>query len=188
MPRNPALKKDAKKKKKKSALRELIETVVWALAIALLVRYFLFEGFYIPSGSMQPTLMPGERVLVAKFMYRFTEPQRGDIVVFRYPVDHRKNLIKRIAGLPEERVRIDGGTVYADDEPLEGDIFEETYFYDIGYYGQGERTVPENQYFVLGDNSQNSDDSRFWGYVPRENILGRAFLIYWPPHQIRTLR
>ncbi|HSV31310.1 MAG TPA: signal peptidase I [Atribacteraceae bacterium] len=181
------MKKDAKTKKK-SALRELIETIVWALAIALLVRHFLIEGFYIPSGSMQPTLLPGERVLVAKLPYRFLEPQRGEIVVFRYPIDSRKNLIKRIAGMPNERIRIGGGRVYADDVPLEGGFFNETYYFDIGFYGQGEQLIPDRSYFTLGDNSQNSDDSRFWGFVPRGKIIGRAFLVYWPPHRIRILR
>lgn len=169
-------------------MRELIETVVWALAIALFVRYFLFEGYFIPSGSMQPTLVPGERVLVSKFYYWFSEPQRGDIIVFRYPIDRRKNLIKRIAGLPNERMRIEGGDVFVDDDPLENGIFDETYYYDIGFYGQGERIVPDQSYYVLGDNSQNSDDSRFWGYVPGDNVVGRAFLIYWPPQNIRILR
>lgn len=185
MPRSHASKKNAKPKK--SALRELLETVLWALAIALLIRYFVIEGYYIPSTSMEPTLVPGERVLVAKFLYRFTDPQRGDVVVFRYPIDRRKNLIKRIVGLPGEQVKIAEGKVFINGEPLTGDLFRRTY-YDVGYYGQGERVIPEGYYFVLGDNSENSDDSRFWGYVPRQNILGRAFLVYWPPHRVRILR
>ncbi len=186
MPKNLALKRDAKAQKK-SALREIIETVVWALVIALLVRHFVIEGYYIPSSSMAPTLVPGERVLVAKFIYRFTEPSRGDIVVFRYPIDKRRNLIKRVIGLPGEHIEIKDGKVFVNSEPLEGDLFNRTY-YEAGYYGEGEHIVPENSYFVLGDNSRNSDDSRFWGYVPRKNILGKAFLVYWPPQKIRILR
>ncbi|MDK2897253.1 MAG: signal peptidase [Candidatus Atribacteria bacterium] len=179
--------KAAEPPRKKSALRELVETVVWALIIALLIRYFVVEGYYIPSGSMKPTLVPGERVLVAKFIYRFTEPTRGDIVVFKYPIDNRKNLIKRIVGLPGEEVEIKDGQVFINGEPLAGEQFARTY-YDVGYYGTEKRVIPEGHYFVLGDNSENSDDSRFWGYVPREKILGKAFLVYWPPAQIRILK
>ncbi len=187
MPKSHALKRSEKpKSRKKSALQELIETVLWALVIALLVRYFIIEGYYIPSTSMEPTLVPGERVLVAKFLYRFTEPRRGDIVVFRYPIDNRKNLIKRVVGLPGERIKIADGKVFINGEPLTGELFHRTY-YSAGYYGQGERVIPEGHYFVLGDNSANSDDSRYWGYVPRKNILGRAFLVYWPPHRVRIL-
>lgn len=176
-----------KETKKKSPLREAIETIVWSLVIALLIIYFVVQSFYIPSSSMEPTLVPGERVLVAKFYYRITEPQRGDIIVFRYPIDNRKNLIKRVIGLPGEKIKISNGMIYVNGEPLQGDKFSRTY-YDYGFYGEGEKTVPEDSYFVLGDNSLNSDDSRFWGYVPRKNILGRAFLIYWPLTHITILK
>jgi len=186
VPKSPELSKNAKSKKK-SALREIIETVIWALLIAMVVRYFLVEGFYIPSSSMVPTLVPGERVLVAKFCYRFTQPQRGDVIVFRYPMDKKKNLIKRVVGLPGEIIRIENGMIYVNGVQIKGDKFGRTY-YDVGFYGEGEHVVPDDSYFVLGDNSRNSDDSRFWGYVPRKNILGRAFLIYWPPLSIQVLR
>jgi len=185
--RSEKLKEENGEPKKKSVWRELIETILWALVIALLIRYFVIEGYYIPSGSMEPTLVPGERVLVAKFIYHFTEPQRGDIIVFRYPLDSRKNLIKRIVALPGETIKIENGLVYINGVPLEGELFARPY-YDAGYYGQGEKVIPEDSYFVLGDNSSNSDDSRFWGYVPRKNILGRAFLVYWPPQRIKILR
>ncbi|MCX6089426.1 MAG: signal peptidase I [Candidatus Atribacteria bacterium] len=168
-------------------MREIIETLVWSIVIALLIITFVIQSFYIPSSSMEPTLIPGERVLVAKFYYRFTDPQRGDIIVFRYPIDDRKNLIKRIIGLPGDRIKIENGMVTVNDNPLQGEKFGRTY-YDMGFYGQGEHTVPDGSYFVLGDNSQNSDDSRFWGYVPRKNILGRAFVIYWPLPQISVIR
>lgn len=176
-----------KEAKKKSPLREAIETIVWSLVIALLIIHFVVQSFYIPSSSMEPTLVPGERVLVAKFYYRLTEPQRGDIIVFRYPIDDRKNLIKRVIGLPGEKIKISNGMIYVNGEPLQGDKYVRTY-YDYGFYGEGEKTVPEDSYFVLGDNSINSDDSRFWGYVPRKNILGRAFLIYWPLTHITILK
>ncbi|MCX6089342.1 MAG: signal peptidase I [Candidatus Atribacteria bacterium] len=163
---------------------ELVQTVIWAVVIALLVRSFLVEGFYIPSGSMKPTLVPGERVLVAKFYYRITEPQRGDEVVFRFK---HKKLIKRIAGLPGDRMKIENGMIFVNGSPLQEERFHRTY-YGVGAYGQGENTVPEGSYFVLGDNSQNSDDSRFWGYVPRSSLLGKAFLIYWPPLSAGIIR
>ena len=173
--------------KKKSPLREAIETIVWYLVIALLIIHFVVQSFYIPSSSMEPTLVPGERVLVAKFYYRLTEPQSGDIIVFRYPIDDRKNLIKRVIGLPGEKIKISNGMIYVNGEPLQGDKYVRTY-YDYGFYGEGEKTAPEDSYFVLGDNSINSDDSRFWGYVPRKNVLGRAFLIYWPLTHITILK
>lgn len=176
-----------KEAKKKSPLREAIETIVWSLVIALLIIHFVVQSFYIPSSSMEPTLVPGERVLVAKFYYRLTEPQRGDIIVFRYPIDDRKNLIKRVIGLLGEKIKISNGMIYVNGEPLQGDKYVRTY-YDYGFYGEGEKTVPEDSYFVLGDNSINSDDSRFWGYVPRKNVLGRAFLIYWPLTHITILK
>jgi signal peptidase I len=90
-------------------------------------------------------------------------------------------------GLPGETIKIENGLVYINGVPLEGELFARPY-YDAGYYGQGEKVIPEDSYFVLGDNSSNSDDSRFWGYVPRKNILGRAFLVYWPPQRIKILR
>ena len=176
-----------KEAKKKSPLREAIETIVWSLVIALLIIHFVVQSFYIPSSSMEPTLVPGERVLLAKFYYRLTEPQRGDIIVFRYPIDDRKNLIKRVIGLSGEKIKISNGMIYVNGEPLQGDKYVRTY-YDYGFYGEGEKTVPEDSYFVLGDNSINSDDSRFWGYVPRKNVLGRAFLIYWPLTHITILK
>jgi len=168
-------------------LREIAETVVWAFLVAFIIRYFVIEGYYIPSSSMAPTLVPGNRVLVTKFYYRFYRPQHGDIIVFRYPSNKKKNLIKRVMALPGETIRIENGLVYINGVPLQGDRFNRVYF-NTGYYGKGEQAVPENSYFVLGDNSRNSDDSRFWGYVPLKNILGRAFLVYWPPRSIRVLR
>ncbi|MBP8932965.1 MAG: signal peptidase I [Candidatus Atribacteria bacterium] len=168
-------------------MREIAETVVWAFLVAFIIRYFVIEGYYIPSSSMAPTLVPGNRVLVAKFYYRFYRPQHGDIIVFRYPSNKKKNLIKRVMALPGETIRIENGLVYINGVPLQGDRFNRVYF-NTGYYGKGEQAVPENSYFVLGDNSRNSDDSRFWGYVPLKNILGRAFLVYWPPRSIRVLR
>jgi len=168
-------------------LREIVETVAWALLIAFVVRYFIVEGYYIPSSSMEPTLKPGNRVFVAKFYYRIYRPQRGDIIVFRYPTNRKKNLIKRVVALPGETIRIENGLIYIDGIPLQGDQFNREYF-NVGNYGREEQVIPENSYFVLGDNSHNSDDSRFWGYVPFKNILGRAFLVYWPPRSIQILR
>jgi signal peptidase I len=168
-------------------LREIIETVAWALLIAFVIRYFVVEGYYIPSRSMEPTLKPGNRVLVAKFYYRLYHPQRGDIIVFRYPFNKKKNLIKRVIALPGETVRIENGLLYINGVLLQGDQFNREYL-NVGNYGRGEEVIPENSFFVLGDNSRNSDDSRFWGYVPFNNILGRAFLIYWPLRSIQILR
>lgn len=186
VPKNQELRKNARGNSI-NVLREIVETVFWALLIAFIVRYFVVEGYYIPSSSIKPTLIPGNRVLVAKFYYRFYRPHRGDIIVFRFPSNRKKNLIKRVIALPGETVRIENGLVHIDGIPLQGDQFNREYF-NVGNYGREEQVIPENSYFVLGDNSHNSDDSRFWGYVPFKNILGRAFLVYWPPRSIQILR
>ena len=98
--------------------RETLETVVWALVLALILRAFVVQAFWIPSGSMVPTLLPGDRVLVAKFWYHFTDPKRGQIAVFRYPVDPRRDFVKRVIGLPGEMVEIRDGQVYINEEPI----------------------------------------------------------------------
>ncbi len=155
--------------------RELIETLIWALILALILRTFVVQAFWIPSGSMIPTLMPGDRVLVAKFWYHFTEPKRGQIVVFKYPLDPTRDFVKRLIALPGDTVEIKNGVVYIDDVPL-----EEPYVKNRDFFSMEKITVPNGQYFVMGDNRPNSQDSRFWGFVPKNYLLGPAFFRYWP--------
>ena len=155
--------------------RELIETLIWALILALILRTFVVQAFWIPSGSMIPTLMPGDRVLVAKFWYHFTEPKRGQIVVFKYPLDPTRDFVKRLIALPGDAVEIKNGVVYIDDVPL-----EEPYVKNRDFFSMEKITVPNGQYFVMGDNRPNSQDSRFWGFVPKSYMRGPAFFRFWP--------
>ena len=144
--------------------RETIETVFWALVLALVLRTFVIQAFWIPSGSMIPTLEVGDRVLVLKFWYAMpkVEPKRGQIAVFKYPVDPRRDFVKRIIGLPGDKVEIRNGTVYVNDK----EVFE-PYVKNKDTFDMPPQTVPEKSYFCLGDNRPNSQDGRFWGYVPR---------------------
>lgn len=163
--------------------RETLETILWALVIALILRTFVVQAFWIPSRSMVPTLLINDRVLVAKFWYHFQEPQRGQIFVFKYPVDPKRDFVKRIIGLPGETVEIRNGTVYINDEALAEDYVE---FPDS--YTMEPVKVPEDNYFAMGDNRPNSADSRFWGFVPKEYVKGPVFLRYWPLNRMGMVK
>ncbi|HRW88177.1 MAG TPA: signal peptidase I, partial [Thermovirgaceae bacterium] len=145
----------------KSWWREMIETVLWALVLALVLRALVIQAFWIPSGSMIPALLPRDRVLVAKFWYSFAEPKRGQIIVFKYPVDPKRDFVKRLVALPGETVEIIDGQVVIDGTPL-----EEPYVKNHDTLSFGPVTVPEGHYLMLGDNRPNSQDGRFWGFVP----------------------
>jgi signal peptidase I len=182
--------------KRKSTLREYAEAAAIAILLALFIRTFLVQAFKIPSGSMEPTLLVGDHILVNKFIYgikipylRSTiipikEPKRGDIIVFIYPVDKSKDFIKRVIGLPGEKIEIMDRKIH-----INGRSYDDTYGF---YSNQREKTgnpgskdrfgpaiVPKNHFFVMGDNRDHSYDSRFWGFVPSESIKGKAFIIYW---------
>jgi len=163
--------------------RETIETVLWALVIALLLRTFVVQAFWIPSRSMVPTLQINDRVLVAKFWYHFQEPKRGQIFVFKYPVDPNRDFVKRIIGLPGETIEIRDGTVFVDQSPVVEDYVE---FPDA--YSMDPVKIPEGNFFAMGDNRPNSADSRFWGFVPEDNIKGPVFFRYWPLNRIGTVK
>lgn len=163
--------------------KELVETLIWALVLALVLRTFVVQAFWIPSGSMIPTLMPGDRVLVAKFWYHFTEPKRGQVVVFKYPMDPTRDFVKRLIALPGETIEIKNGVVYINDSPL-----EEPYVKNRDFLSMEKVTVPRGQYFMMGDNRPNSQDSRFWGFVPKNYLLGPAFFRYWPLSRIGVLK
>ena len=175
----------------RSALRENVESLVWAAAIALVIRTFIMAPFKIPSGSMRPTLMEGDRILVNKFVYRFREPQRGEVVVFKYPDNTKRPFIKRLAAIHGDTVEIRDGQVVVNGQALDGTgIFSHNVYYNQGPYGQEKQaiTVPQDSFFVLGDNSASSHDSRFWGFVPRPLLIGRAMVIFWPVMRWRLLR
>jgi signal peptidase I len=160
----------------RTAIVETLDACLFAALLSLVIITFVVQAFYIPSGSMEPTLMVDDRILVAKFMYRFEPVHRGDVIVFRYPLNPQRDFVKRVIGLPGDRVQLKDGVVH-----LDGTVLSEkgyTIKPDFGNYGPV--TVPASQYFVLGDNRNNSEDSRFFGYVPRGNVIGKAIFIYWP--------
>ncbi|MDR3353973.1 MAG: signal peptidase I [Synergistaceae bacterium] len=164
--------------------REVIETVLYALVLALVLRTFVIQAFWIPSGSMIPSLEPGDRVLVLKFWYHLpkVEPKRGQIIVFKYPVDPDRDFVKRLIGLPGDTVEIQGGRVF-----INGREIAEPYVQHPDNFKMEPKIVPENSYFCLGDNRANSQDSRFWGFVKGDFVRGPAVFRYWPPSRIGVL-
>lgn len=188
--------------RKKTIVREWVESIIVAFILAMVIRTFVIQAFKIPTGSMRPTLLEGDLILVNKFIYGAKAPFtnlrlpairqliRGDVIVFIYPEDRKKDFIKRLVGLPGETIEIKNGTIYIDDKPLLDPLFSQRYYYNRGdSAGEGQKlVVPKDNFFVLGDNSASSRDSRYWGFVPKENILGKAILIYWPPRRIRIIK
>jgi signal peptidase I len=164
------------KPRARSALRELVETLLFTLLIYVLVRSFLFENYRVVGQSMVPTLENDQFLVVNKLGYRLHTPQRGDIIVFRDPRNPDRKLIKRVIGLPGETLEIQEGQVFIDREQL-----EEPYIQNLGRYSQAATPIPDGNYYVLGDNRNNSSDSHNWGTLVREKIVGEAWLTYWPP-------
>lgn len=159
---------------------DIIETIVLAVvlyfginAISARVRV---DGF-----SMNPTLQNGEYVLVSRLAYKLDIPQRGDIIVFSFPVDQSQDLIKRVIGLPGETVSVQQNNVLINGIPL-----EEPYIAQAPVYS-GQWTIPDGQLFVLGDNRNDSKDSHQWGLLPIENVIGKAMIIYWPPPEWKLI-
>ena len=178
-------------KRSVSPWRENLESLLWAVALALAIRTFIMAPFKIPSGSMRPTLIEGDRILVNKFLYRFRSPARGDIIVFRYPDEPRRPFIKRLAAMGGDTVELREGRVFVNGQSLDGKgIFRVNHYYSQGPYGQERQViqVPPDSFYVLGDNSSSSHDSRFWGFVPRRLLIGKAMCIFWPFTRLRLLR
>jgi signal peptidase I len=183
-------------KKKKSVVREYAEAIVIALILALFIRTFVVQAFKIPSGSMLPTLQIGDHILVNKFIYGiknpFTgkdwvslgEPRGKDIIVFKYPENPSQDFIKRVVAVAGDRVEIKNKKVFINDKALnfEGPINLDSRIIagkNPPRDNFGPITVPKNSLFVLGDNRDNSHDSRFWGFVDLKDVKGKAFIIYW---------
>jgi signal peptidase I len=181
---------------KKSLLREYIEAIIIALVLALFIRGFVVQAFKIPSGSMIPTLLVGDHILVSKFIYGirnpFTgsvlvpvkEPERFDIVVFKYPINPDQDFIKRIIGLPGDQIEVIDKKVYVNGKLLQDDhgVNNSDLVLARGASARdnfGPVTVPPQSLFVMGDNRDNSHDSRFWGFVDFKNLKGKAFILYW---------
>jgi signal peptidase I len=184
---------------KKSVLREYAESLLIAFVLALFVRTFVFQAFKIPTGSMEPNLLVGDHLIVNKMIFaptvsgaeRALRPgraiRRGDVVVFKYPEDPERDFIKRVIGLPGDRVEVRQKRVYVNEQ-----LLQEPYAHYAGgppgtgpgrsddvRDAYGPVTVPDGQYFVMGDNRDNSQDSRFWGYLPQHYIKGQALFIYF---------
>ncbi|KJR41259.1 signal peptidase I [Candidatus Magnetoovum chiemensis] len=182
-------------KSKKTVTREYVEAIVTALILALIIRSFVIQAFKIPSGSMIPTLLIGDHLLVNKFIYGieipftnkkilpFRNPERGDVVVFKYPEDTKRDFIKRVIGVGGDTIEIKNQALYVNNK-----LMSEPYIQHIDNSplkglaprdNLGPIIVPENKLFVMGDNRDHSHDSRFWGFVDLSLVRGEALIIYW---------
>ena len=187
---------------KKSTLREYFESIVIAVILALFIRTFVVQAFKIPTGSMEETLLIGDHLLVNKFVFGPSQTaaertllpigtiKRRDVLVFKYPEEPDRDFIKRVIGLPGETVELREKKVYINGTPLDEPYVHflappagPSEFHEVTSFDVRERygpvTVPPNHYFVMGDNRDNSQDSRYWGFLPRENIKGKSLVIYW---------
>lgn len=162
---------------------DFAKTLVIAFLLAQLIMVSVAQAFQVEQYSMEPTLLPHDRVLVNKLVYRVRAPERGDVVVLRYPRDPGRNYIKRIVAVPGDHVAIKDGRLLINGAPV-----QEMYLNGPPSGDYGPEVVPAGSYFVLGDNRNNSEDSRAFGFLRRDQVVGQAALIYWPPHRVRLLR
>jgi signal peptidase I len=160
----------------RSLLREVLETVFLSLILFLILNTATGR-FQVRGSSMEPALHDGQYLVISKLSYWIHPPERGDVIVFRPPNNPGDDYIKRIVGLPGERVEVRGEVVWVD-----GILLDEAYLVNSGSYS-GEWSLGDGEYFVLGDNRGNSSDSHSWGLLPQENIVGKAWLCYWPPEE-----
>jgi signal peptidase I len=160
--------------KRSQLAREIVEILALTILIFLVVR-FVAQSYYVKGISMQPGLVNGQYVMVNKVTYLFHGPERGDVIIFHYPKDVSQDFIKRVIGLPGDTITTDRDHVTVD-----GKILNETYV-SVPYNLEGKTwKVPAGQYFVMGDNRPQSDDSRLWGFVPKDYIIGKAIVAFWP--------
>jgi signal peptidase I len=202
-------------KRKHSFIRENLEVLVVAIAVAMAFRAYFFQPFKIPTSSMEDTLLINDHIIANKFIYgttvfypekkdgkfsiktgkilRFTKPKRGDVVIFRYPVDPKMMFIKRCIGLPGDTIEIKDKILYVNGKKLdEKYVFHKDLRTFPAIYAPrdnyGPVKVPEGHYFVMGDNRDFSSDSRFWGFLPDEYLRGKAWIVYWPPNRWRFIK
>lgn len=183
-------------KNEKGVIREYAEAIIVAILIALFIRTFVIQAFKIPSGSMKPTLQIGDHLLVNKFTYgikipfirktlvSIDDPKREDIVVFIYPVDRSKDFIKRVVGVAGDTIEIKNKKIYLNDSYYDDGhgVYTDSRLFPSSIQPRdnfGPVTVPVGHIFVMGDNRDQSYDSRFWGFVNLDDVLGKAFIIYW---------
>ncbi len=164
--------------------------LAFSILIAVVLIVFIYQPVKVEGTSMTPALADQERIFINKFTYRFGlgNIEHGDTVVFWYPEDKTKSYIKRVIGVPGDRIRIDSGQVYVNGRTLVEDYVPANERDSNSWHDAQEQVVPPNQYFVLGDHRNSSSDSRAWGYVPRENIYGKAVFVYWPLDKMGRLR
>jgi signal peptidase I len=160
-----------------SELKPWLRDILLAFLFAVLIVVFVIQPVKVEGTSMQPRLVDQERIFVNRFIYRFSEIHRGDIVVFWYPRDRSKSFIKRVMGVPGDGVEIRRGSVYINGRKLDEPYLDPQF---CDHDSLGRRIVPPDHYFVLGDHRSSSNDSRNWGFVPRELIYGKAVFRYWP--------
>jgi signal peptidase I len=165
-------------------IKDWVVSILIAVVLAFFIRYFIVELYMVEGPSMRPTLVNGERLVVNKFIYRFKTPERGDVLVFRYPQDPSRDFIKRVIAIPGDTVEIKDGRVF-----VNGQLLNETYILEKTRGSYPLSTVPQGRIFVMGDNRNNSEDSRFKdvGFVPFELIKGKAVVVFWPLDQLKTL-
>lgn len=198
------------KDKMKAILKETIETIVFVIVMVIIIRFFIGEIRWIPSASMHPTLIEGDRVFVERLSRFYSSPQRGDIMVFYPPSEELKTdplsvfqrltgfackdiaYIKRVIGLPGDRLEIVQNTDGTTQVILNGKPLKETYILNSTDYIPcnnemycGPFIIPDGEYFMLGDNRGNSQDSRFWGFLPKERLIGKAKVLFWPLNRVK---
>lgn len=159
-------------------------SILIAIILAFFIRYFIVELYMVEGPSMRPTLVNSERLIVSKFIYRFKSPEKGEILVFRYPSDPSRDFIKRVIAAPGDTIEIKDGRVF-----VNGQLQNETYILEKMKGSYPLSTVPSGHVFVMGDNRNNSEDSRFRdvGFVPFDLIKGKAVMVFWPLDQMKTL-
>lgn len=161
---------------------EILKIIVISLAIIVPIRYFLIQPFFVQGASMEPNFLDGDYLIINEISYRFENPQRGDVVIFKYPLDASQFFIKRVIGLPGETVKIEDGRIFISGKNNEKRIIlnESDYLSDAYTAGVMEIVLGEEEYFVLGDNRGSSSDSRKWGALQRKLIIGKAWIRAWP--------
>ena len=160
---------------------DISKIVIIALLIVAPIRYFIFQPFFVRGQSMEPNFYQGDYLIIDELSYQFRAPQRGEVIVFKYPQDPSQRYIKRIVGLPGETIKIQEGRVFIEHDGVTQPLNEEVYLSQYSQtLGDIQMTLYKNEYFVLGDNRPLSADSRRWGVLPEDNIIGRVFLRAWP--------
>mgnify|MGYP001040110002 CR=1 FL=1 len=169
---------------------DLVETVVIAFSIFIIIYLFLFQPHQVRGSSMYPSFFDKEYILTDKVSYRFGQPERGNVIIFRAPKNPTYDYIKRIICEPDEECKIENGKVYVNGQLLNESYLPSDTFTTGGNFARnGQKiTVPVEHYFVLGDNRSHSSDSRDWGFVPKENIVGHAWIRYWPPNRAGIIK